>query len=251
MRAAPASGPGRGCVSHGVAPVAPSERASWFGEGVESGPDPDRADPAAAWAGRRRVGAADGPAFVTTAGDRLDLGAERWWRPADTVDRAVLAAVPDPVLDVGCGPGRIVAALAGSGRMALGVDPSPMAFGHALRHGAPVLRRSVFGPLPGEGRWSTVVLFDGNVGIGGDPVALLRRCAALVRAGGRVVAELQPPGAPSGHLTVRLAVGADSSPWFPWARVAADRAADLAARAGLTLVRVKRHGDRWFAEATR
>ena len=103
----------------------------------------------------------------------MDLGAERWWRPPDAVERALLASLPDPVLDVGCGPGRIVAALAETGRLTLGVDPSPAAVGEAERHGAPVLRRSVFSPLPGEGRWGAVVLFDGNVGIGGSP-----RCAA-------------------------------------------------------------------------
>ena len=37
--------------------------------------------------------------------------------------------------------------------------------------GATVLQRDIFGPLPGEGRWGTALLFDGNVGIGGDPAA--------------------------------------------------------------------------------
>ena len=32
-------------------------------------------------------------------------------------------------------------------------------------------------PMPGEGRWDTVLLADGNIGIGGAPVALLRRTA--------------------------------------------------------------------------
>ena len=193
----------------------------------------------------------DGPALVTGDGEVIDLGVDRWWRPAGLAERTVLARLPDPVLDVGCGPGRIVAALAGEGRMALGVDPSPVALGAATRHGAPVLGRSVFSPLPGEGRWGAVVLFDGNVGIGGDPEALLRRCADLVRPGGRILVELDPPGEPSGPLTVRLAVGAEVSPWFPWARVTVDAAAPLVAAAGLALVDVSNHGGRWFAEAAR
>ena len=135
--------------------------------------------------------------------------------------------------------------------MTLGVDPSPAALGEAERHGAPVLRRSVFSPLPGEGRWGAVVLFDGNVGIGGSPRALLRRCATLVRPRGRVLVEVEPPGAPCGRLTVRLAVGADTSAWFPWARVGADAIGGLVAAADLELVRVSAHGDRWFAEAVR
>ena len=50
-----------------------------------------------------------------------------------------------------------------------------------MRRGGAALRRDVFAPLPGEGRWYTALLADGNVGIGGDPVALLqpapRRCS--------------------------------------------------------------------------
>ena len=41
--------------------------------------------------------------------------------------------------------------------------------------GGPALVRSVFETLPGEGRWDTVLLMDGNIGIGGDPAALLGR----------------------------------------------------------------------------
>jgi SAM-dependent methyltransferase len=190
-------------------------------------------------------------ALVTDAGETIDLGAERWWDAADVVERDLLAAVPDPVLDVGCGPGRIVADLAASGRLTMGVDPSPHAVDEALRRRAPVLRRSVFGPLPGEGRWGSIVLFDGNVGIGGEPTVLLRRCAALLRSGGRVLAEVEPPGTSSGPLTVRLQSGDDATGWFPWARVGVDAFADIAHRAGLRFVGAERAGGRWFAQAVR
>ena len=36
-----------------------------------------------------------------------------------------------------------------------------------------MVRRDLFGALPGEGTWSHVLLADGNIGIGGDPVTLL------------------------------------------------------------------------------
>ena len=55
----------------------------------------------------------------------LDL--REWERPADLVDRAVLWGIRGPVLEVGCGPGRLVAALAESGTPALGIDISPLA----------------------------------------------------------------------------------------------------------------------------
>jgi SAM-dependent methyltransferase len=189
--------------------------------------------------------------LVTDVGEHVDLASQRWWGPADAVERTLLARLHDPVLDVGCGPGHIVAALAGEGRVAMGVDPSPRAVHEATRRRAPALRRSVFAPLPGEGRWGSVVLLDGNVGIGGDPGALFRRCAALVRPGGRVVAEVAAPGTPSGPLTVRLEAGGEAGPWFPWARLAADAAAGVAAAAGLRLEGVECLGGRWFTWTAR
>jgi SAM-dependent methyltransferase len=190
-------------------------------------------------------------ALVSTLGERIDLAVDRWRTDADAVEHALLARLPDPVLDVGCGPGRIVAALAGAGRVALGVDPSPAAVREAGRRRAPALRRSVFEPLPGEGRWGAVLLLDGNVGIGGDPVALLRRSAELVRPGGTVVVEVDPPGTPTRALTVRLETGGWAGPWFPWARVGADAVDALAARAGLRSRRLVAGGGRWFAWAAR
>jgi SAM-dependent methyltransferase len=191
-------------------------------------------------------------ALVTDAGERIELAVDRWRSAPDDVERALLAAVPDPVLDVGCGPGRIVAALASEGRIALGVDPSPAAIDEAGRRRAPALRRSVFDPLPGERRWGTVLLLDGNVGIGGDPVALLARAAALLRPGGVAVAEVAPPGTTSRALTVRVeAAGGGVGPWFPWARVSAENIGDVAARAGLLPRGCTVGAGRWFARAVR
>jgi SAM-dependent methyltransferase len=187
--------------------------------------------------------------LVSDRGDVVDLAVDRWREPPDEVELALLAAVEDPVLDVGCGPGRIVATVAAGGRVGLGVDPSPSAVAEARRRGAPVLQRSVFGPLPGQGRWATVLLLDGNIGIGGDPEALLGRTAELLRPGGRVVAEVDPPGSGSRCLTVRIESGGTAGPWFPWARVDADAFALLAESAGLVADSLTSGGGRWFAGA--
>jgi SAM-dependent methyltransferase len=189
--------------------------------------------------------------LVGSGGEAIELPVGRWRGAPDEVELALLDTLADPVLDVGCGPGRIVAALGSAGRPALGVDPSPAAVAEATRRGAPVLARSVFGSLPGEGRWGTVLLLDGSIGIGGDPAALLARACRLVRRGGEVVAEVEPPGVSTGPMTARLASARGQSAWFAWARVGADGFEPLAAAAGLAASFLQPAGERWFARAVR
>jgi SAM-dependent methyltransferase len=189
-----------------------------------------------------------GPVLASTSGTTIDLRVDHWRGRCDLVEEALLAGLPDPVLDVGCGPGRVAAELVAAGRPALGIDTSPAAVAEARRRGAPVLRRSVFDRVPGEGRWGAVLLLDGNVGIGGDPVALLGRAARLLRPGGVVAAEVEPPGRPSEALTVRVeAPDAHPGPWFPWATVGADGIAAVARAAGLAVAALDTGGGRWFA----
>jgi SAM-dependent methyltransferase len=186
--------------------------------------------------------------LATPTGATIDLRVDRWRGRCDVVEEALLARLPDPVLDVGCGPGRMAAALVATRRPALGIDTSPTAVAEARRRGAPVLRRSVFDRLPAEGRWGAVLLLDGNVGIGGDPTALLARAARLLRPGGVVAVEVEPPGQPSEALTVRVeAPDAHPGPWFPWATVGADGIAAVAAAAGLAVAALDTGGGRWFA----
>jgi SAM-dependent methyltransferase len=176
-------------------------------------------------------------------GRRAALEPSRWLGPATRADRAVLAGVEGPVLDVGCGPARHVRALLERGVPALGIDVSPAAVRLARRRGAAVLRRSVYDRVPGTGRWRTVLLLDGNIGIGGDPAALLRRTGSLVAGGGTVLVEVAPPGVPSGPLTVCLD---RDGPRVRWARVGVDALAPLAEARGLVLAGNASHGGRWF-----
>jgi SAM-dependent methyltransferase len=183
-----------------------------------------------------------------TSGERFEVALDRWTSPATPNERALLNGLRPAVLDVGCGPGRIAAALAESGTPSLGIDVSPVALRLARRSGATVLHRSVFDPLPGEGAWGTVLLLDGNIGIGGDPLRLLERLAALVHTDGGAVVEVEPPGF---HvITDRVRIhgpGSRVGPWFQWAWVGADAIEALGAAAGFGECAIREHSGRCFA----
>jgi len=175
------------------------------------------------------------------------LRLDRYAGAAGAADEAVLARAGGPVLDVGCGPGRHVATLAARGVPALGIDISRAAIALTRARGAAALRRSVFAPLPGEGAWRTVLVMDGNVGIGGDPERLLRRVAALLAPGGRTLVELGGAGVGTETARLRLEVAGMVSHWFPWGRLGADGIEAVAAAAGLTAHDVFCAEGRWFA----
>ena len=181
-----------------------------------------------------------GPLFLRRPdGWLLPLDVERWCGGVDATDLSVLRRCAGPVLDVGCGPGRFVAALSERGDTALGIDVSAAAVDRTVDGGGLAECRSVFDPLPGEGTWGTVLLMDGNIGIGGDPAALLRRVARLVRPGGVLLAEVAPVDVDE-RLTVHVDNGrGDRGGAFPWARLGAPALHRLAQDGGWT------PGERW------
>jgi SAM-dependent methyltransferase len=181
-------------------------------------------------------------------GHRMPLPVARWHAEPDPADELLLARCGGATLDVGCGPGRLTAALAGRGIPALGIDVSPVAVRLARARGASALRRDVFEPVPRAGHWRHVLVADGNVGIGGDPAALLRRVTALLAPGGTVLVELDPPGTGLVRGVARLVQPHGASGAFPWARVGVEAIAGPAASAGLRLGWRARRVGRWFAE---
>ena len=115
-----------------------------------------------------------------------------------------------------------------------------------------MLRRSVFDELPHSGRWGTAILIDGNIGIGGDPRALLRRCVELVRPAGRIIVETHAdPVRDRAFRTIVIDdLGRRSLP-FPWAEVGTVALRRHAAAVGLVVRREWTVVDRSFAAYAR
>ena len=181
-------------------------------------------------------------------GSHTLLPVDRWRALPGAADEALLLrGCTGPTVDVGCGPGRLVAALSVRGVMALGIDVSPLAVALTRSRGAMALHRDVHDRLPGEGRWRHVLLADGNIGIGGDPARLLRRAGELLLRGGTVLAEVEPPGSGVRCGSARLVHDDIAGPSFPWCRVSADAATVVADAADLRLLAVTQHSGRWAA----
>jgi len=188
------------------------------------------------------VGLGDGPEPLPSA---------RWAEPADADDLAMLELCTGPTLDIGCGPGRMSAALAQMGRIALGIDVVAEAVLQARNRGAAALLRDVFRSVPAEGRWNTALLADGNIGIGGDPAVLLSRTSALLTPRGSVVVELAEPGRASRTVWAELrGAGVRSKP-FRWSVVGIDDIGPLAQVAGFHVDGVHQFGCRWTAVLTK
>jgi len=174
-----------------------------------------------------------------------------WSSRADTDDVALLAHCVGPTLDIGCGPGRMTQHLAELGHPVLGIDVVAEAVAQTRARGVAALQRDVFDPLPGESQWGTALLADGNIGIGGDPRALLTRAGTLVRPGGLVVVDLAAPGAGVRTRTVRIQTRLRRSRPFPWSVVGADAIGAVSTGTGLVVLGLHRQDDRWFAVLTK
>jgi SAM-dependent methyltransferase len=197
------------------------------------------------------VGPAPSARLRLSDGRSEPLQVARWVAAADAVDEQILAGVETPVLDLGCGPGRHLAALRAAGKRGLGVDLSPVAVRLARRRGAEVINGSLWSQVPGAGTWKTILLLDGNIGIGGSPVLLLRRSGELLADGGSIVVEVDPPGTRTHRVRVRLEAPGVVSEWFRWARVGLDGVAGVAAQAGFEVAGTRTLAGRTFATLRR
>jgi SAM-dependent methyltransferase len=199
------------------------------------------------------LGAPEGAGALHAVGEdgsrrRLPLG--RWLGTPDAAEETVLGRAVGPVLDIGCGVGRHVVALRRRGVRAVGVEISAVAATIARERGAEVIHASAF-EHPTTSEWQTILLLDGNIGIGGDATRLLRRSEALLAPGGSVLLEVEAPASTPRAQRVRLVGARAASSWIPWHFVGCEEIDGLAAAAGFGVVDRWSAGDRWFAQLRR
>jgi len=189
-----------------------------------------------------------------SAADALDADAfdvARWSRGADAADLSTILDASS-VLDIGCGPARMVRAAVDRGLGALGVDVSVTAVAMAVDAGLPVVAGSVFDALPGEGTWDVALLLDGNIGIGGDPTALVARASSVVAPSGSVVVETAAdPAADVAYDAQVVDEQGRASATFPWAEVGREALGRHAAAAGLRVSQTWSVGRRTFCRLVR
>ncbi len=193
-----------------------------------------------------------GPVYLRLAdGRRIRMPVHRWYAQPTLADESVLARCVSPVLDVGCGPGRLCTALLGRGVYALGVDVTPRAVAHTTALGGIALCRSVFDPLPVEGDWQTILLTDGNIGIGGHPRALLYRCIQLTAPTGVLLVEVDPDDVEERYTAWFEDIHGHEGPPFPWARLGAPALRRIAEDLALSVTDQWRCAHRCFLALSR
>lgn len=189
--------------------------------------------------------ASDACDFVLSDGHVEPLDLTMWSGTADSSDHELFIDHCDgPTIDVGCGPGRLVEALAERQIAVLGIDVSTAAIDMTRARGGAAVLRDVFEHLPGEGLWNYAILADGNIGIGGDPVRLLRRLGALLHDDGTVLVEVRRTPVGLRCERRRLRVGSVVSAEFDWAVVGSDAIASIALQAGWRIAGTYDHRSR-------
>lgn len=181
------------------------------------------------------------------AADPVDFDVQGWCADASSLELALLQGLRGPILDIGCGPGRLLSAAQRLGLPALGIDTSAEAVRRASSRGVRALEQSVFDPVPHAGLWQSAILFDGNIGIGGSITSLLGRCRQLIAPQGTLLVEVEADADLDTVYTAVLedAAGHRSEP-FRWARTGTVGLASRAQRSGWTVASVQRLQDRVF-----
>jgi SAM-dependent methyltransferase len=190
-----------------------------------------------------------GVGLLSHDGRRLRLDVPRYLGTADAVDDTVLQRCRGPVLDIGCGPGRLVHALTRRGFNALGIDIAQGAVDLTRRGGGRAIVRDVYGLVPAMGTWRTGLLIDGNIGIYGNADRLLARAAELLSRNGHLIVEAT--GAPGQDEVLGVRFCVDDRPSggsFDWAVLDTPALIRRGVGAGLYVIDSWSAGGRSFVE---
>lgn len=179
--------------------------------------------------------------------EALQFDVRNWCDEASAAERSLLQGLQGPVLDVGCGPGRLLAAALAIGLAAVGIDPSTEAVRQARSRGVRALEQSIFAPVPHSGHWQSVILLDGNIGIGGNIAALLARCRQLIAPSGALLVEVEADEyMDSAYSAVIEDERGNRSEAFAWARTGTAGLASRARAAGWSVSAIQRLQGRVF-----
>ncbi|MBT2534278.1 methyltransferase domain-containing protein [Arthrobacter sp. ISL-48] len=154
-------------------------------------------------------------------GNLVEFDVHGWCAEASIMERSLLGSLRGPVLDVGCGPGRLLAAAGQLGLAAMGIDTSAEAVRRACGRGVHALEQSIFAAVPHSGHWQSVILLDGNIGIGGGVTSLLRRCRQVIAPSGTLLVEVDAEDIDTAYSAVLEDWHGNRSEPFSWARTGA------------------------------
>ena len=149
-------------------------------------------------------------------------------------EQAAIARASGAVLDLGAGAGRHSLHLQHKGHEVTAVDASPGAVEVCRARGIADARLGDLNEMPPDGRWDTILLMCGNLGLGGDwePTrSLLTRLGQLTTRGGLLIGDSVDPtsddpaslayeernreaGFHRGHVRLRLHYGDLVTPWW-------------------------------------
>ncbi len=194
--------------------------------------------------------------YVTEAsGSQYVVDVLEWPEP----ERIVIKDVKGPVLDIGCGAGRVGTYLQKNGIDYWGIDVSPIAIDVCKQRGLEHVHLMSAEDLQFEGiLFRSVIMFGNNFGILGDEDKTVRMMEGLheitesnayIYAASRDVRETDDPahlayhrknrqmGRPIGKVTIKILYQGQEGEWFDLLMVAPEEMNRLAERAGWYLKR--------------
>ena len=158
--------------------------------------------------------------------------------------RKAISLACGPVLDVGCGAGRVAVHLHREGLDVVGIDNSPMAVEVCKMRGFNNARVLTASEISRDlGVFNTIVMYGNNFGLVGSPEgakAFLRQAAAMTGPAARILAETLDPvgtsdsvhlayhqrnrqhGRLPGQIRIRVRYRDLATPYFDWMFVTRD-----------------------------